>query len=48
MITDIVTVRAIGEPGAPVRYAAEVAGALLVVAIGKVLGARRKPAVHAD
>jgi len=48
MITDIVTVRAIGEPSAPVHYAAEVAGAVLVVLIGKVLGARRKPAVHAD
>lgn len=48
MITDIATVRAIGEPSAPVHYAAAVAGAVLVVLIGKVLGARRKPAVHAD
>jgi len=48
MITDIATVRAIGEPSAPVHYAAAVAGAVLVVVIGKVLGARRKPAVHAD
>lgn len=48
MITDIATVRAIGEPSAPVHYGAAVAGAVLVVLIGKVLGARRKPAVHAD
>lgn len=48
MITDVATVRAIGEPSAPVHYAAALAGAVLVVAIGRVLGARRKPAVHAD
>lgn len=48
MITDIATVRAIGEPSAPVHYGVAVAGAALVVLIGKVLGARRKPAVHAD
>jgi len=48
MITDIVTVDAIGEPGAVLRYAAAIAGAVLVVVLGKVLGARRKPAVRAD
>ncbi|HLS55837.1 MAG TPA: TerC family protein [Zeimonas sp.] len=48
MITDIVTVDAIGEPGAALRYAAAIAGAVLVVVLGKVLGARRKPAVRAD
>ncbi|KAA0212210.1 MAG: TerC family protein [Lautropia sp.] len=48
MITDVATVRAIGEPSAPVHYAAALAGAVLVVGIGRVLGARRKPAVHAD
>lgn len=48
MITDIVTVQAIGEPGAALRYTAAVAGAVLVVALGKVLGTRRRPAVRAD
>jgi len=48
MITDIVTVDMIGEPGAPLRYAAAIAGAVLVVVLGKVLGARRKPAVRTD
>ncbi|MCD6733180.1 MAG: TerC family protein [Burkholderiaceae bacterium] len=48
MITDVATVRAIGEPSAPVHYAAALAGAVLVVVIGRVLGARRRPAVHAD
>jgi YjbE family integral membrane protein len=48
MITDVATVRAIGEPSALVHYAAALAGAVLVVVIGRVLGARRKPAVHAD
>jgi len=48
MITDIVTVEAIGEPGAALRYSAAVAGAALVVVLGKVLGARRRPAVRAD
>ncbi len=41
MITDIVTVDAIGEPGATLRYAASAAGAALVVVLGKVLTARR-------
>ncbi|HRA79621.1 MAG TPA: TerC family protein, partial [Burkholderiaceae bacterium] len=48
MITDIVTVDAIGEPSAGLRYAAAIAGAVLVVVLGKVLGARRKPAVRSD
>ncbi len=48
MITDIVTVDAIGEPSAPLRYAAAIAGAVLVVVLGKGLGARRKPAVRSD
>ena len=48
MITDIVTVQAIGEPGAALRYTAAVAGAVLVVALGKVLGTRRRPAVRAE
>jgi YjbE family integral membrane protein len=46
MITDIVTIDAIGEPSAAMRYAASIFGAVLVVALGKVLGARRKPAAH--
>ncbi len=48
MITDIAVVRAIGEPGTALHYGAGAAGAVLVVLIGKLLGARRKPAAHAD
>lgn len=48
MITDIAVVRAIGEPGTALHYGAGLAGAVLVVLIGKLLGARRKPAAHAD
>ena len=43
MITDIVTVDLIGEPGAALRYAAAIAGALLVVLLGKLFGARTRP-----
>ena len=46
MITDIVTVNAIGEPSAAMRYAAAIGGAVLVVVLGRVLGARRKPAAR--
>jgi YjbE family integral membrane protein len=46
MITDIATVNAIGEPGTALRYAAAIGGAVLVVVLGRVLGARRKPAAH--
>lgn len=48
MITDIAVVRAIGEPGTALHYGVGLAGAVLVVLIGKLLGARRKPAAHAD
>ncbi len=48
MISDIAVVRAIGEPGTALHYGAGAAGAVLVVLIGKLLGARRKPAAHAD
>lgn len=48
MISDIAVVRVIGEPGTALHYGAGAAGAVLVVLIGKLLGARRKPAAHAD
>ena len=48
MISDIAVVRAIGEPGTALHYGAGAAGAVRVVLIGKLLGARRKPAAHAD
>lgn len=48
MISDIAVVRVIGEPGTALHYGAGLAGAVLVVLIGKLLGARRKPAAHAD
>ena len=49
MMTDVVTVEAIGgEPAAALRYAASLAGALLVVALGKALGVRRRPSVRDD
>lgn len=47
MITDIVTVDLIGEPGAALRYAAAIAGALLVVLLGKAFGARTRPSAGA-
>ncbi|HEY0878383.1 MAG TPA: TerC family protein, partial [Zeimonas sp.] len=47
MITDPITVRWLGgEPGEPLKYAVEIAGAVLVVVLGKVIGARRKPAAQ--
>jgi len=49
MITDLITVQALGgEPSEALKYAAEIAGAVLVVVLGKVLGARRKPAAQTD
>ncbi len=48
MISDIAVVRVIGEPGTALHYGVGLAGAVLVVLIGKLLGARRKPAAHAD
>ena len=48
MISDIVTVEAIGEPSATMRYAAAIAGAMLVVVLGKALGGRRKPVMDTD
>jgi len=42
LITDVFVVEQIGEPSTPVKLAAEVAGAVLVVAIGKFLATRRK------
>jgi len=48
MITDIAVVRAIGEPGTALHYGAGAAGAVPVVLLGPLLGARRKPAAHAD
>ncbi|MCC7059271.1 MAG: TerC family protein, partial [Burkholderiaceae bacterium] len=48
MLTDPVTVGLIGEPNAAAHYAAALAGALLVVVLGKVLGTRRKPVGQLD
>jgi len=49
MITDPISVRWLGgEPSDPLKYAAEIIGALLVVALGKSIGARRKPTAQAD
>lgn len=49
MITDIVTVEALGgEPGAGLRYTASIAGALLVVVLGKATGRRRAPLRRGD
>jgi len=47
MVTDPVAIRAFGEPGEAVKYAAAIAGALFVVALGRTLGARRKPDAQA-
>jgi len=48
MITDPISVRWLGgEPGPSLKYAAEIAGAVLVVVLGKVIGARRKPSAQA-
>ncbi len=41
MVSDVVAVQTFGEPEATVRYAAAIAGALLVVLVGRMLGARR-------
>ncbi len=49
MITDPMSMRWLGgEPSDPLKYAAEIIGALLVVVLGKTLGARRKPAAQAN
>ncbi len=49
MITDLVTVQMLGgEPSDALKYAAEIAGAVFVVMLGKTIGARRKPAAQAD
>jgi YjbE family integral membrane protein len=49
MITDPMSIRWLGgEPSDPLKYAAEIIGALLVVLLGKTLGARRKPAAQAN
>lgn len=49
MITDPITIRWLGgDPSDPLKYAAEIIGALLVVALGKTIGARRRPAAQAD
>jgi YjbE family integral membrane protein len=48
MITDPISVRWLGGgPSDPLKYAAEIIGALLVVALGKSIGARRKPTAQA-
>jgi len=48
MISDPVTVRMLGaEPGEALKYAAEIAGAVFVVVLGKALEARRKPDAQA-
>lgn len=41
-ITDVFVVERIGEPSGMVKLAAEIAGAILVVAVGKWLAARRR------
>lgn len=41
-ITDVFMVERIGEPSGMVKLAAEIAGAILVVAVGKWLAARRR------
>lgn len=49
VITDPMSMRWLGgEPSDPLKYAAEIIGALLVVVLGKTLGARRKPAAQAN
>ena len=48
MISDPVVVRFIGEPGPALHYAAALGGAVLVVVLGRILGARRKPAGQLD
>ncbi|MCD6681127.1 MAG: TerC family protein [Burkholderiaceae bacterium] len=49
MITDPITIRWLGgDPSDPLKYAAEIIGALLVVALGKTIGARRRPSAQAD
>ncbi len=49
MLTDPISVRMLGaEPTPALTYAASITGALLVVVLGKVLGARRKPAAQTD
>jgi len=49
MISDPITVRWLGaEASDPLKYAAEIIGALLVVVLGKTLGARRRPTAQAD
>lgn len=49
MVTDLITVQLLGgEPSDALKYAAEIAGAVFVVVLGKTIGARRKPAAQAD
>ncbi len=49
MITDPASVQFLGgEPAPALKYGAEIAGALLVVVLGKAFGARRKPAPQPD
>jgi len=48
MVTDPMSTRWLGgEPGYSLKYAAEIAGAVLVVVLGKAIGARRKPSAQA-
>jgi YjbE family integral membrane protein len=44
LVTDVFVVDQIGEVAMPVKIAAEVAGAILVIAVGKWLGARKTAA----
>ncbi|MCO5101285.1 MAG: TerC family protein [Burkholderiaceae bacterium] len=47
MVTDPMSARWLGgEPGYTLKYAAEIAGAVLVVVLGKTIGARRKPSAQ--
>ncbi len=49
MITDPISVSWLGgEPSDALKYSAEIAGAVLVVVLGKVIGARRKPAAQPE
>ncbi|WP_459618518.1 TerC family protein [Bordetella sp. 2513F-2] len=48
LVTDVVVVEKFGEVSGTAKLAAEVAGALLVVVLGRLLAARRKPAADAQ
>ena len=47
IVTDVAVVEYFGAPSASAKIAAEVAGAVLVVALGKMLAARRVPRTNA-